>query len=334
MGCLVVVVKQVLVYGFKCKFQFIIILGFEQICVIIEWDGYVQILRDLGGIVLVNVCGFCIGQWDRKDIKKGEKNIIVIFYNRNFMGCNDVNFEIYVFVIFLEIVIVLVIVGIFKFNFEIDYLMGIDGKKFKLEVLDVDEFFKVEFDLGQDIYQYFFKDSSGQYVDVSFISQCLQFLEFFDKWDGRDLEDLQIFIKVKGKCIIDYILVVGFWFKFCGYLDNIFNNLFIGVINIENGKVNFVCNVVIQEFGFVFDIVCYYKKYGIRWVVIGDENYGEGLSWEYVVLEFCYFGVWVIIIKSFVRIYEINLKKQGLLFLIFVDLVDYNKIYFVDKLII
>uniref|UniRef100_A0A8C6W6U0 Aconitate hydratase, mitochondrial n=1 Tax=Nannospalax galili TaxID=1026970 RepID=A0A8C6W6U0_NANGA len=239
-------------------------------------------MGDVGGNVLVNACGPCIGQWDRKDIKKGEKNIIVTCYNRNFT----------------EIVTALAISG--------TQPRSKDDKKFKLE----------------DTYQHPPKDSSGQRVDMSPTSQHLQLLEPFDKWDGKDLEDLQILIKVKGKCTTDHISAL----KFCGHLVNI-NNLLIGATNTENDKANSVRNAVTQEFGSVPDTAHYYKKHGIRWVVIGDENYGEALEPRHL-------GGRAIITKSFARIHETNLKKQGLLPLTFADPSDYNKIHPVDKLTI
>ncbi|KAG8517884.1 Aconitate hydratase, mitochondrial, partial [Galemys pyrenaicus] len=360
MGRSAAVAKQALAHGLKCKSQFTITPGSEQIRATIERDGYVrapprslgdvaplatltvppprplqaQTLRDVGGIVLANACGPCIGQWDRKDIKKGEKNTIVTSYNRNFTGRNDANPETHAFVTSPEIVTALAIAGTLKFNPETDFLTGKDGKKFKLEAPDADELPRAEFDPGQDTYQHPPKDSSGQRVDVSPTSQRLQLLEPFDKWDGKDLEDLQILIKVKGKCTTDHISAAGPWLKFRGHLDNISNNLLIGAINIENGKANSVRNAVTQEFGPVPDTARYYKKHGIRWVVIGDENYGEGSSREHAALEPRHLGGRAIITKSFARIHETNLKKQGLLPLTFADPADYNKIHPVDKLTI
>uniref|UniRef100_A0A8W4FGI3 Aconitate hydratase, mitochondrial n=1 Tax=Sus scrofa TaxID=9823 RepID=A0A8W4FGI3_PIG len=269
MGRSAAVAKQALAHGLKCKSQFTITPGSEQIRATIERDGYAQVLRDVGGIVLANACGPCIGQWDRKDIKKGEKNTIVTSYNRNFTGRNDANPETHAFVTSPEIVTALAIAGTLKFNPETDFLTGKDGKKFKLEAPDADELPRAEFDPGQDTYQHP-KDSSGQRVDVSPTSQRLQLLEPFDKWDGKDLEDLQILI----------------------------------------------------------------KQHGIRWVVIGDENYGEGSSREHAALEPRHLGGRAIITKSFARIHETNLKKQGLLPLTFADPADYNKIHPVDKLTI
>uniref|UniRef100_A0A803Y4I3 Aconitate hydratase, mitochondrial n=1 Tax=Meleagris gallopavo TaxID=9103 RepID=A0A803Y4I3_MELGA len=332
MGRSAAVAKQALAHGLKCKSKFTITPGSEQIRATIERDGYAQILRDVGGLILANACGPCIGQWDRKDIKKGEKNTIVTSYNRNFTGRNDANPETHAFVTSPEIVTALSIAGTLKFNPETDFLTGADGKKFKLEAPDADELPKLDFDPGQDTYQYPPKDGSGQHVDVSPTSQRLQLLEPFDKWDGKDLEDMLILIKVKGKCTTDHISAAGPWLKFRGHLDNISNNLLIGAINIENGKANSVRNALTQEFGPVPDTARYYKKMGVKWAVIGDENYGEGSSREHAALEPRHLGGRVIITKSFARIHETNLKKQGLLPLTFADPADYNKIHPVDKL--
>ncbi|XP_030066209.1 aconitate hydratase, mitochondrial isoform X1 [Microcaecilia unicolor] len=332
MGRAAAVAKQALANGLKCKSLFTITPGSEQIRATIERDGYAKVLRDVGGVVLANACGPCIGQWDRKDIKKGEKNTIVTSYNRNFTGRNDANPETHAFVTSPEIVTALAIAGTLKFNPETDHLIGADGKKFKLDAPDADELPRLDFDPGQDTYQDPPKDGSGQRVDVSPTSQRLQLLEPFDKWDGKDLEDLQILIKVKGKCTTDHISAAGPWLKFRGHLDNISNNLLIGAINIENNKANSVKNVLTQEFGAVPDTARYYKKHNNKWVVIGDENYGEGSSREHAALEPRHLGGRAIITKSFARIHETNLKKQGLLPLTFANPADYDKIHPEDKI--
>lgn len=332
MGRAAAVAKQALAHGLKCKSMFTITPGSEQIRATIERDGYAAILRDVGGVVLANACGPCIGQWDRKDIKKGEKNTIVTSYNRNFTGRNDANPETHAFVTSPEIVTALSIAGTLKFDPEKDFLTGADGKKFKLEAPDADELPKANFDPGQDTYQYPPKDASSERVDVNPTSQRLQLLEPFDKWNGKDLENMQILIKVKGKCTTDHISAAGPWLKFRGHLDNISNNLLIGAINIENDKANSVKNAVTQEYGPIPDTARYYKAHGIKWVVIGDENYGEGSSREHAALEPRHLGGRAIIVKSFARIHETNLKKQGLLPLTFADPADYDKIHPEDKI--
>ncbi|XP_068277372.1 aconitate hydratase, mitochondrial-like [Nyctibius grandis] len=315
MGRSAAVAKQALAHGLKCRSQFTITPGSEQIRATIERDGYVSIDRSLRfQTVRVKLSS------RRKDIKKGEKNTIVTSYNRNFTGRNDANPETHAFVTSPEIVTALSIAGTLKFNPEADFLTGADGKKFKLEAPDADELPKLEFDPGQDTYQYPPKDGSGQHVDVSPSSQRLQLLEPFDKWDGKDLEDMLILIKVKGKCTTDHISAAGPWLRFRGHLDNISNNLLIGAaINVENGKANSVRNALTQEFGPVPDTARYYKKMGVKWAVIGDENYGEGSSREHAALEPRHLGGRVITTKSFARIHETNLKKQGLLPLTFAE---------------
>ncbi|XP_029446106.1 aconitate hydratase, mitochondrial isoform X2 [Rhinatrema bivittatum] len=332
MGRAAAVAKQALSNGLKCKSLFTITPGSEQIRATIERDGYAKVLRDVGGVVLANACGPCIGQWDRKDIKKGEKNTIVTSYNRNFTGRNDANPETHAFVTSPEIVTALAIAGTLKFNPEKDHLTGANGKKFKLEAPDADELPRLDFDPGQDTYQDPPKDGSGHRVDVSPTSQRLQLLDPFDKWDGKDLQDMQILIKVKGKCTTDHISAAGPWLKFRGHLDNISNNLLIGAINIENNKANSVKNVLTQEYGAVPDTARFYKKQNIKWVVIGDENYGEGSSREHAALEPRHLGGRAIITKSFARIHETNLKKQGLLPLTFSNPADYDKIHPEDKI--
>ncbi|NP_001337055.1 aconitase 2 L homeolog [Xenopus laevis] len=332
MGRAAAVARQALDHGLKCKSQFTITPGSEQIRATIERDGYAAVLRDVGGVVLANACGPCIGQWDRKDIKKGEKNTIVTSYNRNFTGRNDANPETHAFVTSPEIVTALSIAGTLKFDPERDFLTGADGKKFKLQPPDADELPKSSFDPGQDTYQHPPKDGNSLQVEVSPTSQRLQLLEPFDKWDGKDLENMQILIKVKGKCTTDHISAAGPWLKFRGHLDNISNNLLIGAINIENNKANSAKNCVNQEYGSVPDTARYYKAHGIKWVVIGDENYGEGSSREHAALEPRHLGGRAIITKSFARIHETNLKKQGLLPLTFSDPADYDRIHPEDKI--
>ncbi|XP_063282444.1 aconitate hydratase, mitochondrial [Pelobates fuscus] len=332
MGRAAAVAKQALAHGLKCKSLFTITPGSEQIRATIERDGYAAILRDVGGVVLANACGPCIGQWDRKDIKKGEKNTIVTSYNRNFTGRNDANPETHAFVTSPEIVTALSIAGTLKFDPERDLLTGADGQKFKLQAPDADELPKAGFDPGQDTYQYPPKHGSSQPVDVSPSSQRLQLLDPFDKWNGKDLEEMQILIKVKGKCTTDHISAAGPWLKFRGHLDNISNNLLIGAINIENNKANSVKNCLTQEYGAVPDTARYYKAHGVNWVVVGDENYGEGSSREHAALEPRHLGGRAIITKSFARIHETNLKKQGLLPLTFSDPADYDKIHPEDKI--
>uniref|UniRef100_A0A4W3H100 Aconitate hydratase, mitochondrial n=1 Tax=Callorhinchus milii TaxID=7868 RepID=A0A4W3H100_CALMI len=326
MGRSAAVAQQAIDHGLKCKSQFTVTPGSEQIRATIERDGYSKILRDFGGVVLANACGPCIGQWDRKDVKKGEKNTIVTSYNRNFTGRNDANPATHAFVTSPEIVTALAIAGTLKFDPERDMLTGADGEKFKLKPPHADELPSKGFDPGQDTYQHPPKDSQGITVKVDPKSTRLQLLEPFDKWNKKDMDDMPVLIKVKGKCTTDHISAAGPWLKYRGHLDNISNNLLIGAVNSENDKVNEVTNQLTGKTGSVPDTARAYKKEGISWVVFGDENYGEGSSREHAALEPRHLGGRAIIVKSFARIHETNLKKQGLLPLTFANPADYDKV--------
>jgi len=318
--------KQALDHGIKSKAKFTVTPGSEQIRATIERDGISKVFDEFGGIVLANACGPCIGQWDRKDIKKGEKNTIVTSYNRNFTGRNDANPQTHAFVASPEIVTALAIAGDLRFNPLTDSLTDSKGNKFKLEPPSGDTLPARGFDPGVDTFQAPPKDGSSVQVDVDEKSNRLQLLSPFNKWNGKDYVDLPILIKVKGKCTTDHISAAGPWLKYRGHLDNISNNMFIGAINEENGEANNIRNQLNNEWGKVPDVARYYKSKGVGWVVIGDENYGEGSSREHAALEPRHLGGLAIIVKSFARIHETNLKKQGVLPLRFSDPNDYNKI--------
>uniref|UniRef100_A0A672FN58 Aconitate hydratase, mitochondrial n=1 Tax=Salarias fasciatus TaxID=181472 RepID=A0A672FN58_SALFA len=332
MGRAVSVAKQALDKGLKCKAQFTVTPGSEQIRATIERDGYSKILGDVGGVVLANACGPCIGQWDRRDIKKGDKNTIVTSFNRNFTARNDANPATHAFVTSPEIVTALAIAGTLNFNPETDYLTAPNGEKFKLQPPSADELPKRDFDPGQDTYQHPPADGTSLRVDVSPQSNRLQLLEPFDKWSGNDLEDLLVLIKVKGKCTTDHISAAGPWLKFRGHLDNISNNMLIGAVNSENDAINKIKNHLTGEYGGVPDVARHYKANGVSWVAVGDDNYGEGSSREHAALEPRHLGGRAIIVKSFARIHETNLKKQGLLPLTFANPSDYDKILPDDKI--
>uniref|UniRef100_A0A6B0VEI7 Aconitate hydratase, mitochondrial n=1 Tax=Ixodes ricinus TaxID=34613 RepID=A0A6B0VEI7_IXORI len=324
--------KQALDHGVKAKCAFTVTPGSEQIRATIERDGQSKIFDEFGGMVLANACGPCIGQWDRKDIKKGDKNTIVTSYNRNFTSRNDGNPATHAFVTSPELVTALAIAGRLDFNPMTDELTGSKGEKFKLESPRGDELPQRGFDPGEDTYQGPPKDGTGVSVDVDVKSQRLQLLAPFDKWDGKDLEDMVILIKVKGKCTTDHISAAGPWLKYRGHLDNISNNMFIGAISEESGEANKVQHRQTGEWGGVPDTARKYKAAGIKWCVVGDENYGEGSSREHAALEPRHLGGRAIIVKSFARIHETNLKKQGLLPLTFQNPADYDKIKSDDKL--
>lgn len=332
MGRCASIAKEAMKHGIKSKIPFNVTPGSEQIRATIERDGISKTLTEFGGTVLANACGPCIGQWDRRDVKKGEKNTIVTSYNRNFTGRNDANPATHCFVTSPELVTALSIAGRLDFNPLADTLKGSDGKDFKLSPPFGDELPSKGFDPGQDTYSAPVADGSNLRVDVDPKSQRLQLLEPFDKWDGKDLEDMTILIKVKGKCTTDHISAAGPWLKYRGHLDNISNNMFITATNAENGELNKIKNQTTGEWGAVPDVARDYKAKGIKWVAIGDENYGEGSSREHAALEPRHLGGRAIIVKSFARIHETNLKKQGLLPLTFANPSDYDKIQPTDKI--
>jgi len=264
--------------------------------------------------------------------KKGDKNSIITSYNRNFTGRNDANPATHAFVASPEIVTALTIAGDLKFNPVTDFLMGSDGKKFQLKSPTGDELPSKGFDSGEDTYQPPAADSSKLQVLIDPKSDRLQVLEPFQPWNGKDFLDLPVLIKVKGKCTTDHISAAGPWLKYRGHLDNISNNMFIGAINSENGKANSIKNQLSGQMGEVPAVAREYKKAGRLWCVVGDENYGEGSSREHAALEPRFLGGVAIIVKSFARIHETNLKKQGLLPLVFVNPSDYDKITGDDRI--
>lgn len=326
------IAKQALKHGLKSRSLFTVTPGSEQIRATIERDGIAETLREFGGTVLANACGPCIGQWNRQDVEKGEANTIVTSYNRNFTGRNDANPATHAFVTSPEMVTAMSIAGDLSFNPETDTLTGTNGESFKLESPYGDELPNKGFDPGEDTYQAPPADGSSVTVDVDPQSKRLQLLSPFDKWDKKDLEDLTILLKVKGKCTTDHISAAGPWLKYRGHLDNISNNMFIGAINSENDKANHVKNLLTGEYGAVPDTARDYKSKGVKWVVVGDENYGEGSSREHAALEPRHLGGRAIIVKSFARIHETNLKKQGLLPLTFANPSDYDKVQPDDKI--
>jgi aconitate hydratase len=297
------IAKQALDRGLKAKAAFTVTPGSEQIRATIERDGLSKVFDDLGGVVLANACGPCIGQWDRKDIKKGEKNTIVTSYNRNFTGRNDANPKTHAFVASPEIVTALAIAGDLRFNPLTDELTDKNGQKFKLQPPSGDTLPAKGFDPGVDTYQAPPTDGSKLKVDVDPNSNRLQLLAPFDKWNGKDFVDFPVLIKIKGKCTTDHISAAGPWLKYRGHLDNISNNMFIGAINEENGEANNIKNQLTGQWGKVPDVARDYKAKGVGWVVVGDENYGEGSSREHAALEPRHLGGRAIIVKSFARIH-------------------------------
>ncbi|KXS17071.1 aconitate hydratase [Gonapodya prolifera JEL478] len=324
--------EQAMAAGLKAKAGFTITPGSEQIRATIERDGQMEVFEKAGGVVLANACGPCIGQWDRQDVPKGTKNSIITSYNRNFTARNDGNPATHAFVASPELVTALVFAGDLTFNPATDTLKTPDGKDFKFAAPFGNELPPRGYDPGVDTYQGPPADRSKVQVSVDPKSNRLQLLEPFKAWDGKDPKDLAVLIKVKGKCTTDHISAAGPWLKFRGHLDNISNNMLIGAINIENEKANSIRNMYNGEFEPVPKVARDYKAKGQSWIVVGDENYGEGSSREHAALEVRHLGGFAVLVKSFARIHETNLKKQGVLPLTFANPKDYEKIRPDDKI--
>jgi aconitate hydratase len=317
--------------GLKAKSQFTITPGSEQVRATIERDGQLKTLTDVGGLILANACGPCIGMWKRMDIKTGERNTIVTSFNRNFAKRNDGNPETLAFVASPEITTALAIGGSLSFNPLTDELVNEKGEKVKLDPPVGEELPPRGFDEGSSGFIPPAEDGSRVELKVDPNSERLELLSPFKPWDGKDLVDLPVLLKAAGKCTTDHISMAGPWLRFRGHLDNISNNLFIGATNAYNGETGKVKNIFTGEVKSVPEVAREYKAKGTGWVVVGDENYGEGSSREHAAMEPRHLGGRAIIVKSFARIHETNLKKQGMLPLTFADPNDYDKIKEDDK---
>ncbi|CCD24603.1 aconitate hydratase ACO1 NDAI_0D02890 [Naumovozyma dairenensis CBS 421] len=320
------IIKDAASHGLKAKTIFTVTPGSEQIRATIERDGQLQTFKEFGGIVLANACGPCIGQWDRQDIKKGEKNTIVSSYNRNFTSRNDGNPQTHAFVASPELVTAFAIAGDLRFNPITDKLKDKDGNEFLLKPPFGNGLPEDGYDPGEDTYTAPPADRAAVAVSIAPTSERLQVLKAFEPWNGKDALDMPILIKALGKTTTDHISMAGPWLKYRGHLENISNNYMIGAINAENKKANSIRNVYTGEYKGVPDTARDYRDQGIKWVVIGDENFGEGSSREHAALEPRFLGGFAIITRSFARIHETNLKKQGLLPLNFKNPADYDKI--------
>ncbi len=318
--------KQAADKHIKAKSKFTITPGSEQVRFTIERDGFVKTFEDIGATVFANACGPCIGMWDRDGADKGLKNTIVHSFNRNFSKRADGNPNTHAFVGSPELVTALAIAGDLTFNPLTDTLLNDKGEKVKLEAPTGDELPKKGFAVDDAGFQAPALDGSGIKVDVSPTSDRLQLLDPFAAWEGVDLKGLKLLIRVKGKCTTDHISMAGPWLKYRGHLDNISNNMLIGAVNSYNEKTDNVKNQLTGEYAGVPVVQRAYKAKHIGSVVIGDENYGEGSSREHAAMEPRFLGVRAVLVKSFARIHETNLKKQGMLGLTFADKNDYNKI--------
>lgn len=317
-------VKQAAEAGLKTQVPFLVTPGSEQIRATIAKDGQIATFEAAGATVLANACGPCIGQWDRSDVPAGSKNSIVTSYNRNFSKRNDGNPNTHCFVTSPELTTMMAIAGRLSFNPLTDSLPTPSGKQFQFQPPRGSELPEA-FDAGENTFQAPPKDGSSVQVKVDPNSDRLQLLTPFNAWDGKDIK-ARVLIKAKGKCTTDHISMAGPWLKYRGHLDNISNNLLIGAINAENDKANSVYNALDGSFGAVPDVARAYKAAGVKWIVVGDENYGEGSSREHAALEPRHLGGVAIVVKSFARIHETNLKKQGMLPLTFANPADYDKV--------
>ncbi len=326
------IVKQAAEKNLKAKAEFTITPGSKQVHHLIQRDGYIDIFSKIGGKVFANACGPCIGQWDRKGAEKGEKNTIVHSFNRNFSKRADGNPNTYAFVASPELVTALAIAGDLTFNPITDTLTNEKGEKVKLDPPTGFELPPKGFATIDGGCQKPAKDGNKIDIAVNPKSERLQLLAPFEKWDNKDIFNLPILIKAKGKCTTDHISMAGPWLSYRGHLDNISNNLLIGAINCFNEQSNNVQNQLTKQYGKVPDTARAYKAAGMRSIVIGDENYGEGSSREHAAMEPRHLGVRAVLVRSFARIHETNLKKQGMLALTFADKADYEKIKENDRI--
>jgi len=326
------IARQALKLGLRARCPLTITPGSEQVRATIARDGQLQALEDIGGLVLANACGPCIGQWKRHDVSFGEKNTILTSYNRNFSGRNDANPGTHSFVASPELVIAMALAGRMSFNPLHDSLENADGKMVYLEPPSGEELPKGGFVEDLKGYQAPAKDGSHVQVIVKPDSTRLQLLEPFEKWDGHDFIDLPLLVKVQGKCTTDHISPAGKWLKYRGHLDRISDNMFSGAINSFREEIGKGKNQYSGQIDTFSNIARAYKEKKIGWVAIGDENYGEGSSREHAAMEPRFLGGRVIVVKSFARIHEANLKKQGMLALTFNDVKDYDKIQEDDRL--
>ena len=318
--------KQVSEKGLTTKAEYMITPGSEQVRYTIERDGFLDVFSQIGAKVFANACGPCIGMWERVGAEKKEKNTIVHSFNRNFAKRADGNPNTYAFVGSPEIVTALAIAGDLTFNPLTDTLTNDKGEQVKLDAPTGDELPLRGFAVEDAGFQAPAEDGSKVVVAVDPASKRLQLLDPFTAWEGTDLKSLKLLIKAKGKCTTDHISMAGPWLKFRGHLDNISNNLLIGAVNFFNEKTDNVKSQINGNYDTVPNTQRAYKAAGIGTIVVGDENYGEGSSREHAAMEPRHLGVRVVMTKSFARIHETNLKKQGMLALTFADKADYDKI--------
>ena len=320
------IARQAASKNLKAKSHLIITPGSEQVRYTVERDGQLAAFEAIGGVVLANACGPCIGQWKREGVDSGTPNSIVTSFNRNFAKRNDGNPATHAFVASPEIVTALVLAGDLTFNPITDTLANENGEQIRLDAPVGEKLPPNGFDAKDTGYQPPAEDGSKVEVIIDPKSERLQRLDPFAAWEGSDLKGLRLLIKAKGKCTTDHISMAGPWLRFRGHLDRISDNCLIGAVNAFNDETNKVKSQLTGEYGPVPATQRAYKQAGIGTVVVGDENYGEGSSREHAAMEPRYLGVRAILVKSFARIHETNLKKQGMLALTFADKADYDRI--------
>jgi aconitate hydratase len=318
--------KQVSEKGLTMQSEYLITPGSEQVRYTIERDGFLEVFSQIGAKVFANACGPCIGMWERVGAEKKEKNTIVHSFNRNFAKRADGNPNTFAFVGSPELITALAIAGDLNFNPLTDTLTNNKGEQVKLDAPTGHELPPLGFSVEDAGYQAPAEDGSHVSVVVDPISKRLQLLDPFTAWEGTDLKSLKLLIKAKGKCTTDHISMAGPWLKFRGHLDNISNNLLIGAVNFFNEKTDNIKSQLNGQYDTVPNTQRAYKAAGVGTIVVGDENYGEGSSREHAAMEPRHLGVRVVLTKSFARIHETNLKKQGMLALTFADKNDYDKI--------
>ena len=324
--------KQAVEKKLEVKAEYTVTPGSEMVRYTVERDGYLNTFAGIGGVVLANACGPCIGQWARHNADKGERNSIMTSFNRNFAKRNDGNPNTHGFVASPEIVTAYAIAGSLLFNPLTDYLINKDGEKVKLDEPAGIDLPPRGFAVEDNGYQEPAEDGSKVEVLVSPDSNRLQLLKPFAKWDGKDYHDMYLLIKAKGKCTTDHISMAGPWLKYRGHLENISQNLLIGAVNYFGEKTNAVVNQITAQIDTVPAAALSYRESGFGSIIVGDENYGEGSSREHAAMEPRFLGAKVVLVKSFARIHETNLKKQGMLAITFADKADYDKIQESDRI--
>ena len=324
--------KQAVDKKLKTKSEFTITPGSEQVRYTAERDGILATFDAMGGVVLANACGPCIGQWARHTDDPNRKNSIITSFNRNFAKRNDGNANTHAFVASPEIVTALAIAGDLTFNPLTDELVNEEGKKVRFDEPKGIELPPLGFDVKDAGYKAPAADGSTVSVVVKPDSERLQLLEPFPSWNGKNITDAVVLIKAKGKCTTDHISMAGPWLRYRGHLDNISNNTLIGATNAFNGEADKVKSQITGEFGPVPATQRGYKAAGVPSIIVGDQNYGEGSSREHAAMQPRHLGVSAVLVKSFARIHETNLKKQGMLALTFSDETDYDKIQEDDRI--